>query len=68
MIHVSMLQDLQHSSMMDLEYADYERTIQTLNEQVAARDTTTAELQLEMDRLTEKHTAILKQLGLHFLC
>lgn len=49
--------------MMDLEIADYERTVQTLNEQIAERDTTIEEERAEVARQKEKVAALEKQMG-----
>ena len=48
---------------MDLEIADYERTIQSLNEQLSGRDKASDELSAEITRLTEKAAGLQKELG-----
>ncbi len=48
---------------MDLEIADYERTVQTLNAQVAERDAKISEKDAEIGRCEEKSAALKKQLG-----
>ena len=49
--------------MMDLEIADYERTIKTLNEQIELKNEKAKEQETEIDRLNEMQTALQKQLG-----
>ena len=56
-------QEAQQSSMMDLEIADYERTMQTLNEQITERDLVITECRAETARQEENVAALQKQLG-----
>ena len=49
--------------MMDLEIADYERTVEALNSKVKERDTTITELRSEVERLEEKARGLKEQIG-----
>lgn len=49
--------------MMDLEIADYERTVQNLNSAVAEHEKIQAEKDAEIIRLEEKVASLSKQLG-----
>ena len=53
---------------MDLEIADYERTVHTLNEQVRDKDTRIMSMETEISRQEEKVSALNKQLGELSLC
>ena len=59
--------DANQSSMMDLEIADYERTVQNLNDIVSQKDSQINSQQAEEDRLNERIESLNKQLGL-LLC
>ena len=50
--------------MMDLEIADYERTVQTLNAQIADRDSKLCEKDEEVRRIEETVNSLKKQLGM----
>ena len=52
---------------MDLEIADYERTVQNLNDIVSQKDSQINSQQAEEDRLNERIESLNKQLGL-LLC
>ncbi|KAK3605782.1 hypothetical protein CHS0354_033984 [Potamilus streckersoni] len=56
-------QEATQSSMMDLEIADYERTVQALNGRIADRDKTISELRLEINRLEERAKVLQEQAG-----
>ena len=49
--------------MMDLEIADYERTVEALNSKVTERDATITELRSEVERLEEKARGLKEQIG-----
>ena len=49
--------------MMDLEIADYERTVSTLHQVVAERDSKILEVEAEVHRQEDKVTSLQKQLG-----
>ena len=49
--------------MMNLEIADYERTIASLNEQIGAKVKAADELNAEISRLGERADGLQKQLG-----
>lgn len=53
--------------MMDLEIADYERAVQSLNETVADRNAKIKSLQEDIDRQQEQKTAMQKLLGMRAL-
>jgi uncharacterized coiled-coil protein SlyX len=57
------LQDAQQSDMLDLEIADYERTIHSLNAQLAERDGQMASLKAEVSRLEERLQLMHTQIG-----
>lgn len=48
---------------MDLEIADYERTVQSLHDTVADRETKIRDANAEITRLNEKIASLNKQLG-----
>ena len=48
---------------MDLEIADYERTVEALNSKVTERDATITELRSEVERLEEKARGLKEQIG-----
>jgi len=48
---------------MDLEMADYERTVQALNQQLTERDKTTVDLQTEVQRQEDRVKSLQEQLG-----
>ncbi len=48
---------------MDLEIADYERTVQTLNAAVDDKDEKVKECEIEIVRQQENVTSLQKQLG-----
>ena len=48
---------------MDLEIADYERTVQSLNDAITERDSKVKDLETEISRLEEKASSLQKQLG-----
>lgn len=50
--------------MMDLEMADYERTVQILNSQLAERDQSLTELKTEVKRLEDRNKVLKEQIGL----
>ena len=54
---------MKQSNMMDLEIADYERTVQTLNAEIADRDSKLKEKDDEVRRIEEKTNSLKKQLG-----
>ncbi|XP_064638561.1 GRIP and coiled-coil domain-containing protein 2-like isoform X1 [Lineus longissimus] len=54
--------EAKQSSMMDLEMADYERTIQNLNDQIAAKDKKIGDLEKDISRLEEKSKSLQTQL------
>ena len=56
-------QEAQQSNMMDLEIADYERTVQSLNDAISERDSKLKDLEIEISRLEEKTASLQKQLG-----
>ena len=47
-------QDAQQSDMMDLEIADYERTVHALNAQLSDRDSQITSLKAEISRVQER--------------
>jgi predicted nucleic acid-binding Zn-ribbon protein len=49
--------------MMDLEMADYERTVQILNGQITDRDQSITELQTEVKRLEDHNKVLKEQIG-----
>jgi peptidoglycan hydrolase CwlO-like protein len=49
--------------MMDLEIADYERTVKTLYSQVADRDAKIQALQEDIERMEEQRQSLQKLLG-----
>lgn len=49
--------------MMDLEIADYERTVQALNNKITERDAAITDLKSEVERLEEKAKALKEQIG-----
>lgn len=53
--------------MMDLEMADYERTVQILNSQLAERDQSLTELKVEVKRLEDRNKVLKEQIGLFML-
>ena len=60
---------MKQSDMMDLEIADYERTVQTLNAQITDRDNKLSEKDDEVRRIEEKVNSLKKQLGMfHYKC
>ena len=48
---------------MDLEIADYERTMEALNAQLAGKDANITELKVEIERLEEGNKSLKEQLG-----
>lgn len=60
---VSFSQEANQSSMMDLEIADYERTVQALNNKITERDAAITDLKSEVERLEEKAKALKEQIG-----
>lgn len=56
-------QEANQSSMMDLEIADYERTVQALNNKITERDAAITDLKSEVERLEEKAKALKEQIG-----
>ena len=60
----SAVREAKNSSMMDLEIADYERSVQTMNAQIDEREEKIKELEGEISRLEEKNTATQKLLGM----
>ena len=56
-------QEAKQSSMMDLEIADYERTVESLNAQVAEREKSIKEGETEIARLQENLKSTQTQLG-----
>ena len=57
-------QEMKQSKMMDLEIADYERTVQTLNAQIADRDSKLHEKDDEVRRIEETVNSLKRQLGM----
>ena len=49
--------------MVDLEIADYERTVQALTEQLQEKDKTIRGLEEEQRRVEQKNSSLAQQLG-----
>lgn len=56
-------QEASQSSMMDLEIADYERTVQALNTKVSEKDAEITELKTEIERLEGRTKVLQEQIG-----
>ena len=56
-------QDAQQSDMMDLEIADYERTVHALNAQLSDRDSHITDLKAEINRVEERVQLMQTQIG-----
>ena len=56
-------QDTKHQSMMDLEIKDYERTIETMTEQITTRDDQLTSQQQELIHHTQQIEQLHTQIG-----
>ena len=56
-------QSAKQNSMLDLEMADYERTISTLNAQVAEKDSKVTQVNRELEKLEQRISLMQTQLG-----
>lgn len=61
---ISLVQSMKQNSMLDLEMADYERTIATLHGQVEERDRRVDDLKSELDKLEQRIALMQTQIGL----
>ena len=57
-------QDAQQSDMMDLEIADYERTVHALNAQLSDQDSLITDLKAEISRMEERIQLMQTQIGM----
>ena len=53
--------------MMDLEIADYERTVQALNTQVREKDVEITEMKTEIERLEGRTKTLQEQIGMYLV-
>lgn len=60
---MTFLQDAKQSDMLDLEMADYERTIHALNEQLTERNSQLSDARAEIIRLEERLQFMQNQIG-----
>ncbi|KAK6962102.1 craniofacial development protein 2 [Biomphalaria glabrata] len=60
---MSARQSMKQNSMLDLEMADYERTLSTLHNQVEERDRKIEELKAELDKLDQRITLMQTQIS-----
>lgn len=56
-------QSVKQNSMLDLEIADYERTISALHSQVAERDRKIEEIKMEIDKQEQTMSLMQTQIG-----
>lgn len=64
MTHDLFLQEASQSSLMDLEIADYEKTVSNLNHIIQEKDGKMMEFQTEIERLQKRNESMLKEIGL----
>lgn len=57
-------QEASQSNLMDLEIADYEKTVSNLNVIIQEKDCKTLELQTEIERLQTRNESMQKEIGL----
>lgn len=61
---LTLLQEAQQNSLLDMEMADYERLVKELNAKLSERDERAEELKTQINTLTQKEDTLKREIGM----